>query len=364
MKFITIQKQELASKTINIKSNAFYDTDHQEVVETVDIQALQEALRIPPQAINITSKKYLTEVLLKTITPAYLRGSNITINNIPFKPCTSNPQYFYTWTTSVPSKLPQHLKEAYRSYQLRGDLYNELLAWNQKRIELAKEASKFKWHFAEQFYKDIYKTFHKTLRVQSPNKKTFFEATAELDFANWCPQAQPLTEAEERNLHIINTQNYNRAFGLQSTEIQFSYRHRTTKHGTTEEITLVSDADIHGAITSDAYMKHTNQQREGYVNDEGFEVFTWLNKSKTTVSSHTKERENILSIKWILSLPKNQQEELLLPGWHFCPVCNKLYHETEGCYTFDRNGNEIIHIEPVTFLSYNENHSEEDEDND
>ena len=223
MKFITIQKQQLQPKVVNIKSSAFYDTELNEVMETVDIQTLKEALRIPVQTINITVSKYITEVLLQTITPAYLRGSQITINGIPFKPCTSNPQYFYSWTEKVPSSLPQHLKDAFKTFKLRDNLYQELVEWNQSRIKLAEKHSKFKWTFAEEFYKDIYKTF-RHLRVQSPNKKTFFEANAELDFATWCPQAEPLTEAEQRNIDIINQQRYAQAFGLQSTEIQFSYR--------------------------------------------------------------------------------------------------------------------------------------------
>ena len=361
MKFITIQKQQLQPKVVNIKSSAFYDSELNEVMETVDIQTLKEALRIPVQTINITVGKYITEVLLQTITPAYLRGSQITINGITFKPCTSNPQYFYSWTEKVPSSLPQHLKDAFKSFKLRDNLYQELVEWNQSRIKLAEEHSKFKWTFAEEFYKDIYKTFEH-LRVQSPNKKTFFEANAELDFATWCPQAKPLTEAEQRNIDIINQQRYAQAFGLQSTEVQYSYRHRTTKHGTTEEITLVSDSDMENARTSASFMKHTNQQREGYTNNEGFEVFSWLNNSKSTITSHTKERENIQAIKWILNLPKETQEELLLPGWHFCPICNKLYHESEGCYTLDRNGNEITHVEEISFVPYNENHTDENED--
>lgn len=360
MKFITIQKQQLEPKTINVKSTAYFDRDFNEVLETVNIENLKEILRIPPQNINITVGKYITEILLRTITPCYLRGSKIKINNIEFKPCKNNPQYFYSWIDKIPSSLPQHLKDAYKSFKLRDNLYQELVEWNQQRIQLAEKHSRFKWNFVEDFYKDIFKTFQ-NIRVQSPNKKTFFEATAELNFDNWCPKTQALSEAEQRNIDIIEQQHYARAFGLQITELQYSFRHRTTKHGTTEEITLVSDADINSATTSNSYSKHINQQQEGYVDDEGFKVFSWLTTTKLRATSHTKERENIKTIKWILNLPKSEQETFLLPGWHFCPVCNKLYYENEGCSTIDRNGNEIIHVEAVDFVPYNENHSDEEE---
>lgn len=364
MKFITIQKQALQPKVVNVHSKAAYIPEFMEVAETVDIQALKEALRIPVETINITTGRYLTEILLQTITPSYLRGSQITINGVAFTPCKVNPQYFYSWTDKIPSSLPQHLKDAYRNFSLRDNLYSELVTWNQSRIKLAEEHSKFKWSFAEEFYKDIFKAL-RNIQVQSPNKKTFFEANAELDFANWCPKATPLTEAEQRNIDIIDSLNYSRAFGLQSTEIEYSYKHRTTQHGTTEEITIISDSDIDNAKQSSAYMKHIGVEREGYTDDTGFTVYTWLSTSKSTTTSHVKERENIQAIKWILALPKETQEELLLPGWHFCPICNKLYHESKGCYGMNKDGTEVVHVEELTMLPYNENHDvEEDECND
>lgn len=365
MKFITIQKQDLQNNLVSIKSEASFDSELNQIIETVDIANLRDILRLPPKKIVITVNRCITEVLLQAITPSYLRGSQIVINNVAFEPCKSNPQYFYKWVEQIPSTLPQHLKDAYRAFKLRDELYQELVEWNQSRIRLAEEHSKFKWSFAETFYKEVFKTFHNTrvrtgnpkkpyctMVVQSPNQKTFYEAVAELAFESYCPQAKALSSDEQRNIDIINTQRYAQAFGLQDTTIDYAFRHRTTKHGTTDEITVVSGYDIENAITSDSYMRHTNQQREGYIGEDGFETFIWLSKSRNTVSSHVKERENIQTIKWILSLDKDTQKEFLAPGWHFCPICNKLYHENTGCYGKDKFGNEVVHVDEITFVPY------------
>lgn len=357
MKFILIQKQSLTNQNVKVITKAFYDRDFQEVYETVDIDLLQETIKYPPQSIDIEIQgNYLTEVLIKAITPAYLRGSKITVNGIEFATCQRNPQYFYQWQDKVPSTLPEHLKEAYKSFNLRGSLYQELVEWNQSRIARATECSKFKWHLAEQFYKDLYKALTpQHIKVLSPNKKTFYECIAELNIENVLRPQKPLNKEEQTYLDIAKLKNYVKAFGLQDTSIRLGVRHRTTPHGTTEEPILVSSYDIQMSVTANSFNRKDNREIEGYINDDGFEVKIWNSTGFNNVNLPYKERENIETLKWFLSQPKDIQEEFLMPGWHFCPICGKLYHENEGCYDGD-----ICHITEIEFIPYNENHGDED----
>lgn len=361
MKFVLIKKQGLNPNIVKITTKAFFDRDYEEILETVDIDALKDAIKVPVQEIDIEVKgKYLTEVLIKAITPAYLRGTQIVVNGIKFPICKSNPQYFYIWQDKVPASLPEHLKEAFYSYKLRGDLYQELVAWNQSRIALATEKSKFKWSFAEDFYKELFKQLKPFgIRVCSPNKKTFYEAMAELDVEAYLKPQNPLTQEEQDFLFQADVNNYIRAFGLQDTSFRIGTHHRTTKHGTTEEPCIISSYDIEMAVTAQSFNRKDNREIEGYVDDEGFEVKSWNSASSSIVVSHQRERENIETLKWFLSLDKETQKEFLLPGWRFCPVCGKLYHELDGCYDGD-----ICHVKEIEVVPYNENHDNDEDEED
>ena len=219
------------------------------------------------------------------------------------------------------------------------------------------EKSKFKWCFAEDFYKELFKQLKPFgIRVCSPNKKTFYEAMAELDVEAYLKPQEPLTKAEQDFLFQAEINNYIKAFGLQDTSFRIGTHHRTTKHGTTEEPCIISSYDIEMAVTAQSFNRKDDREVEGYTNDEGFEVKSWNSATSSVVVSHQRERENIETLKWFLSLDKETQKEFLLPGWRFCPVCGKLYHELDGCYDGD-----VCHVEPIEFVPYNENH-EEDED--
>lgn len=344
MKFVLIQKQELSKNTVCITSNAFYSNDFQEVVEAYDLSSLREELRIPPKQIIVKAQgKYLTAGLLTAITPCYLRGSKIVINGVEFPVCNKNPQYFFVWQDKVPSSLPNYLKEAYANFKLRGDLYKELVQWNQERIELAKRYSKFKWALAEDFYKEVFKTFYGKLKVLSPNKKTFFEATAEIELDNWIKPSAPLTKEEQEYLDLHTAKQYVKALGLPDTTFQISSKHRITEHGITDEPILTCKQDIANNLVASFFK---NKHKGGEKSTQ------WNSTASTYIVSHTKERENIAMLKWYLSLPREQLEEFFLPGWHFCPVCGKLFHETEGCL----DNNNGYHIDPIEFVPYDENH--------
>lgn len=362
MKFINITKQELNPVTITITSNAYYDPDYSEVLETVNIAHLREQIKHPPLEIRITTKRYLTEVLLRTITPCYLRGSRIIINGKACKQVTCNPQYFFKWVESIPSKLPQNLKDAYRSFNLKGELYNELITWNQARVEKAKSASQFKWEIAEQWYKNLYKYFntHKIV-VQSPNKKTFYEAQAELDFEQWCPIAHALTIEESEFLIRAESKNYIRAFGLQDTTFQVGSHHRTTPHGTTYEEVITNANAINSTITNNYFLEKDGSNNENsFTDDTGFVVQQWNSTRSHQVVSHTKERENIISLKFFLSLSRADQQELLLPGWSFCSKCNCAVHEShEHCEICDQANPNFRELIP-----YNDDTHDNNDDDD
>lgn len=361
MKFINITKQELNPVTVTIASNAYYDTDYSEVLETVDIAHLRESIKHPPKEIRVTTKRYLTEVLLKTITPAYLRGSRIIINGKACKQVTCNPQYFFNWTKSIPSKLPQHLKDAYRSFNLKGALYNELVTWNQARIERAKSASQFKWEIAEQWYKNLYKYFRPRIIVQSPNKKTFYEAQAELDFEQWCPTAHALTIEESEFLVSAEAKNYTRAFGLQDTTFLVGSHHRTTPHGTTYEPIITDSATIDAQITNNYFhRKNGSDNKNSFIDDTGFVVQQWNSTRSHQVVSHTRERENIMTLKFFLSLSRSDQQEFLLPGWRLCSECNCAVHEShEYCEMCDHANPNFCELVPYNDDTHD--NTEEDE---
>ena len=341
MRFVILKKQLLANTHTTVTTTAHFDSFLNEVVETVPMDQVFDALKVPPKYLTINVKgKYLTEVLLRAITPCYLRGTEVIVNGIHFPVCTSNPQYLYIWQDQVPAKLPQHLKDAFYNYRLRGSLYNELVAWNQSRIQLATNKSKFKWELAENFYKSLFKTFYGKIKVLSPNKKTFFESTAELDLENWIPNANPLTQEEQTYLAWAETHQYLKALGLPDCSFQIGSQHRITSHGVTNEPILINKSDINAVLTASVFKKKVQSGDKSSV---------WKASSSRFVTSVAKQSENIQMLKWYLSLPTEELESLLLPGWHVCPECGSLYNEHEGCCS----------IEPIKFIPYNENHEEE-----
>ena len=354
MKFVLITKQPLTDDVINVTSQAFFDQETDSVLETVNINVLKDFIKEPPKAINITlkpvskkAKLYFTEVLIRTITPAYLRGTVITVNGHTFEQCTRNPQYLYTWQDRIPSSLPSHLKQAYYDYKLRGKLYDELVAWNQSRISLAQNRSKFKWVLAEKFYKDLHKALAvKGIKVQSPNQKTIFEYMAEKYLEDVTKPQAPLTLEESSYLNMANANNYIRAFGLQDCDVMVNTRHRKTAHGITEEPYLTNLHELEQTSTARFFNRKHAEDTPKTV---------WNSSTAFTITCPSKQRENIESLKWFLSQPQDIQELFLMPGWHFCPECGKLYHENDGCYE-----NDYCHVREITFVPYNENHDEEE----
>ena len=56
MKFILIKKQGLNPNIVKITTKAFFDRDYEEILETVDIDALKDAIKVPVQEIDIEVK--------------------------------------------------------------------------------------------------------------------------------------------------------------------------------------------------------------------------------------------------------------------------------------------------------------------
>ena len=161
------------------------------------------------------------------------------------------------------------------------------------------------------------------MKVFSPNKKTYFEATAELDFDRDVEEVrlqQGLRPLYADELGFL--QKYARAYGVEIPKFQWKVNTRKTDHGYTEEPERVI-----GGMSNSDWAKVIYDFR----NASKGEILPRNIRQNLTVRECESDRllrEAYFQLKWIM---RNLKDSGLMPGYKRCPECHEIYRESDGC---------------------------------
>lgn len=296
---------------------------------------------------HITIKNFTTipEALLSRLTNQYLHGAEIEFNTPSkkfdkiYKAQRSTPFYAYKWTPldlskPVPKSLAnfeftyngvkttylQAIKTLTSTRYLPNEIWNALDEYSRQRIDTCREYNRGEYIYAEEWFKQLMKDcMEYSMKVFSPNKKTYFEALAEIEFDKACQEAQlkqglrPLDITELTFLH-----KYAPAYGVEIPTFKWRINSRKTDHGYTQE------PEICPAMSTYDWSRVIFDPR----NDNNLPSFVRQGLNVRECESSKLIREAYFQLKWIM---KHLKDEGLMPGYKRCPVCHKIYREHEGC---------------------------------
>ena len=284
--------------------------------------------------------------LLNRLTNQYLHGAEI-IFTTPTKKfekayLVKSPRAFYSyqWTPLDLSKpVPKSLANFTFDYKgkqttyldaistlnstryLPNEIWNALDIYSRQQIDKCREYNKGNYSLAELWFKELMKDCSKSnIKVYSPNKKTYFEAMAELTFEKECEDMhlpaglRPLNPAELCFLH-----KYASAYGVEIPTFQFRFNSRKTDDGYTQEPERV----LNGMSNSD-WSKVIYDCR----NTNNLPKFVRQGLTVQSCESNKLLRDAYYQLKWIM---KHLKDDGLMPGYKRCPVCHKIYREHDGC---------------------------------
>lgn len=338
----------------------------------------------PYKSISIMNVRSVSAELLTLLTPYYLGGTEIIINSVSFINPNPKFRYDYHWVDFNRNHISKSLAnypvgqstflvelDKVKTNYLPNNLWVALDEYSQHRIEKCKQYNKtrFNYDIAEQWYKDLMfaiptltahmpkyqpKTKSKyvikatsdkpedkpedkepapVFKVFSPNKKTFYEFTAETNFNKSLellkPGLRPLTTEE-----IAFLKQYAPAYGIEIPQFAWRINSRKTEHGYTyepERVLVVKQSDIDRTYVNPANKRNKLPVLSKFVRD-GYKV-KYNDNDKLLRDSYTQ-------LIWMMKHDK--KGSFLASGYHHCPICHKIFHETQGC-----DG----HIEPIEFIN-------------
>ena len=282
-------------------------------------------------------------VLLERLTMQYLHGAEI-VFELPkanylktFKYAQGKPElYTYTFKPLDWTRLPKAV--AYHKLTLNGKETTILEALNnrktgyipnpvwvavdkvaQKRIAQCQEYNRGYYPAAERWYKRLmYDYMCMDRKVFSPNKKTWYEVTAEVDFLRNVKNLQIPVEDQITEDQILWLQHYAPAYGVDIPKFSYRVNSRKTDHGWTEEpevcFTPMTDSEVNACIYD-------------YRNDNNLPANVRKGLWKRTMDCPKFIKDAYDTLKYLMQFG----EEFLMPEWHICPVCGDVYHEERGC---------------------------------
>ena len=296
---------------------------------------------------KITVKNFykLPDSLLTRLTNQYLHGAMIEFDvpNRKFKKCykLDKAKGFrsYKWVPlDLSAPIPKSLAEFKFKYNgedvtyldvvktltsnryLPNEVWTALDVYSQAQIAKCREYNRGDYGLAEQWYKDLMKDcVNNGLQMYSPNKKTYYEAMAELAFDKECSTYQlqqglrPLNEEE-----LAYLRKYAPAYGIEIPKFQWKINSRKTDHGYTEEPEVAycgMSASDYNRVTFDP----RNNNLPKFVR-QGLRVKECDNDKLL--------RDAYFQLKWIMS---NLKDDGLMPGYSRCPKCHEIYREHNGC---------------------------------
>ena len=281
--------------------------------------------------------------LTSLLTPHYLAGTTIEIDGVRFiNPCPKT-RYQYNWVDfnrfAIPKSLANRkvgqttfLEEIskVRGNFIPNNLWTAIDDYSKERIAKCKEHNTFDFSRAENWYKELMGCG--AFKFYSPNTKTRYEFEAEQEFANSLEQLpdglRPLDESEKAFLRT-----YAPAYGIELQTFDWRINTRKTKHGYTQEPERIYKA-LSQADAERAYVDPRNKDKGVYIPKfcrDGLKIKSNENEKLL--------RDAYLSLMWML---RQKDDSLLMPGYRRCPICHKIYRETDGC-----DG----HIAPIEFIN-------------
>ena len=295
--------------------------------------------------IKVLNCKTLSASVTTSLTPHYLAGTIIEINGVTFTNPHPKYRYQYSWVefnrTSIPKSLAEFkvgqsnfLTELQKvtSNFLPNNLWTALDEYSQMRIAKCKAYNTFDFTNAENWYKELMAC--PNFNFFSPNSKTRYEFEAEKAFKASLVHLNPGERAlDEEEKHFLRT--YAPAYGIEIPQFVWRYDFHKTKHGYTREpVRLVggaSDTEL-AKCYIDSRNKNKQEQLPRDVRSD------YLPKS---YDNEKLIRDAYFQLIYIMRL---KDDSFLMPGYKRCPVCHKIYRESEGCEG---------HIEPITFVQAN-----------
>jgi len=340
MKYIVKFKQ--VNPECNITLDAYSDeVKYQDFSEYLDMVLPYTKIF---ENIFLKNFKSLSANLLSKLTHQYLHGANIILVNKklkleqPYKLSKPNKFYAYSWVpldlTAPISRQLAEFKFVYKGKRttylnaiktlnstrfLPNEIWNALDVYSRERIDKCRQLNKGNYELAEEWFKQLTKDgLVYGFKVFSPNKKTYYEAMAEINFEKSfevLPDGcRPLTE-EELNFLKVNAPKY----GIEIQAFTWRINTRKTDHGYTAEperiYTMLSDGDYNRA-----YYDPRNNNNLPKNQRAGLTIKSYENQKLL--------REAYFELLWIM---KNLGNAGLDTNYHRCPKCHKVYNEYEGC---------------------------------
>lgn len=296
---------------------------------------------------HITIKNYtvIPEAMLNRLTNQYLHGAEIEFCtpskkfDRTYKLTQSRPFYSYKWqpldlTKPVPKSLAEFefiyngtkttylnaIKTLTSTRFLPNEIWNALDEYSKQQIDKCREFNRGDYSSAELWFKELMKDcMSNQIKMFSPNKKTYFEALAEITFDKQCQEAQlqkglrPLNIVELNFLH-----KYAPAYGVEIPMFRWKVNTRKTSHGYTQE------PEICPAMSTYDWSRVIFDSR----NDNNLPSFVRQGLNVRECESDKLLRDAYFQLKWIM---KHLKDSGLMPNYKRCPHCHKIYRESEGC---------------------------------
>lgn len=339
VKFKTIEPN--GSITIDGFNPDFRDIEWKEVLDTcLPFTSLYKHISIK----NFTS---ISQDLITRLLNQYLHGAEIEFNT-PYKKfqfkslALSKPSVYYVYrfeTLDFTQPIPKSLAEfefkvndkvtTYKDYikkltnirYIPNELWNAIDDYNRSKIEQCREFNKGDYSQAEQWLKDLMKeTIKHNIKMFSPNKKTYYEAIAEVEFDKACDEyrlKQGLRGLNQQELIFLHK--YAPAYGVDIPTFKWKVNSRKTDHGYTQEPEMV-----YCAMSTYDWNKIIFDPR----NKDNLPAFVRQGLNVRECENDKLLREAYFTLKWLM---KHLKDQALMPGWKRCPHCHKLYRESEGC---------------------------------
>lgn len=302
---------------------------------------------IPEQLLNRLTNQYLHGAQIEFTTPSRKFSKVYVVRN-------ARPFFSYKWepldlSKPIPKSLAQFefkfngkmttylnaIKTLTSTRYLPNDIWVALDEYSKQQIDKCREYNKGEYSFAEDWFKELMKDcMQSNVKVFSPNKKTYYEAIAELDFERDCASAQladglrPLTEDE-----LLFLKRYASAYGVEVPTFQWKINSRKTDHGYTQEperiVGGMSNTDWSRVIW-DGRNAHKGNMLPKFVR-QGLTVREYDNAKLL--------RDAYFQLQWII---KHLKDNGLMPGYKRCPKCHEIYKESDGC--------ECGYCKPIKFV--------------
>ena len=362
---ITIKPVEPINRlTIDFNDPAFWTSDNPYALDDF-LKAYLGYTTLYKEVVVKNFKSAIQKNILQALTNQYLHGTVITFESKGgFKKTYTCPHprkfYQYAWTPlDLTAPIPKSLANFRFEYQgkettyldaikslpstryLPNEIWNALDVYSRQRIDRCREYNKGIYEYAEEWYKQLTKDAlpHK-IQVWSPNKKTYLEAMAELDFERTSKNfilkegLRPLTENE-----LSFLQEYGPAYGIEIPTLITRINSHKTDHGYTQEPEY-----IFGGVPESELNKTIYDPRNA---EKGNALPGFVRRTlRPQVHENDKlARDAYFQLIWIMKHAKDLPNEGLMPGWARCPKCHKIYRESEGC--------ECGAQMPITFVSAN-----------